>query len=302
VETIVIRKLLREPLVHFLLLGAIVFAIFHFTADRSDVQEGKIVVTSGKIEQLATGFSRTWHRPPTRQELDGLTDDYIREEVLYRQALAMGLDKDDTIVRRRMRQKLEFLTEEASAAALPTDQDLQSWLDQHPDKFRIEPAAAFSQIYFNPGRHGKPALPAASQALAQLGRAGGHSASAELGDATMLPREMALTGIDEVGRVFGNDFAGQVAQLQPGFWTGPLQSSYGWHLVRVSERTEGRSRPLSEVREAVRREWQAARSKEVVDSTYAKLRGKYTVVVEGPEVRAGAGLSSGGVANAAERP
>ena len=108
-----IRKLLREPLVHFLVLGAVVFAIFQFAADRSDVQEGKIVVTPGKIEQLVTGFSRTWRRPPTRQELDGLVEDYIRDEVLYREALAMGLDKDDTIVRRRMRQKLEFLTGDA---------------------------------------------------------------------------------------------------------------------------------------------------------------------------------------------
>ena len=108
---ILLRKLLREPLAHFLVLGALVFTMFQFAADRSDLQDGKIVVTRGKIEQLVTGFSRTWNRPPTRPELDGLVEDYIRDEVLYREALAMGLDKDDTIVRRRMRQKLEFLTE-----------------------------------------------------------------------------------------------------------------------------------------------------------------------------------------------
>ena len=150
-----IHKLLREPLVHFIALGALVFLLFHFNANRDEAPDGKIIVTPGKIEQLVTGFTRTWHRPPTRQELDGLVEDHIREEVLYREALAMGLDKDDTIVRRRMRQKLEFLTEQASTAALPTDQELQSWLDKHPNKFRVEPAIAFSQVYFNASRRGE---------------------------------------------------------------------------------------------------------------------------------------------------
>ena len=296
---ILLRKVLREPLAHFLVLGALVFAMFQFAADRSDVQEGKIVVTRGKIEQLVTGFSRTWNRPPTRPELDGLVEDYIRDEVLYREALAMGLDKDDTIVRRRMRQKLEFLTSDASAIVAPTEQDLQRWLDRNPDTFRVEPAIAFSQIYFNSGRPGEPALTAASKTLAQLGRMGEHSTTAELGDATMLPGEMTLSSVVEVGRVFGDDFARQVAQLSPGHWAGPVQSSYGWHLVRVSEHTEDGSRPLSEVREAVQREWQAARSREVVNSTYGKLRGKYTVVVEDAQPQADAKVQS---ANAAQRP
>lgn len=153
---ILLRKLLREPLAHFLVLGALVFAMFQFAADRSDVQDGKIVVTRGRIEQLVTGFSHTWNRPPTRPELDGLVEDYIRDEVLYREALAMGLDKDDTIVRRRMRQKLEFLTSDASAIVAPTEQDLQRWLNRNPDMFRVEPAVAFSQIYSIPAARVSP--------------------------------------------------------------------------------------------------------------------------------------------------
>jgi hypothetical protein len=201
-----------------------------------------------------------------------------------------------------MRQKLEFLTGDASVIVAPTDQDLQTWLNRNPDKFRVEPAVAFSQIYFQPDLHGENASAATSKALAQLGRSGEHSAAADLGDATMLPREMALSSVGEIGRVFGDDFARQVAQLQPGQWTGPVQSGYGWHLVRVTERTEGKARPLAEVQEAVKREWQAARSKEVVDSTYSKLRGKYLVVVEGSPPQGQATLPSGGVANAAQRP
>jgi len=297
-----IRKLLHEPLAHFLLLGALVFGLFQFAAGRSDSQEGRIVVTTGRLEQLVGGFSRTWHRPPTRQELDGLVEDYIRDEVLYREALAMGLDKDDTIVRRRMRQKLEFLTGDATAIVTPTDQDLQRWLDRNPDKFRVEPATAFSQIFFSPDRHGDPPLTAASKALAELDRAAGHGTSAKLGDATMLPPGMALSSVAEVGSVFGDDFARQVAQLEPGRWMGPVRSTYGWHLVRVSERSEGGTRPLSEVREAVRREWQTARSREVVDATYGKLRAKYAVVVEGPQPQVDARLPAGDMANATPRP
>jgi hypothetical protein len=297
-----IRKFLREPLVHFLALGAVVFLLFHFTFNRDQPQDGKIVVTPGKVEQLVTGFSRTWYRPPTQRELDGLVEDYIREEVLYREALAMGLDKDDTIVRRRMRQKLEFLTEDTTAAASPTDQDLQSWLDKHPDKFRVEPKMAFSQVYFNASRGGENASAAASKVLAQINSAGKSVAAVELGDTTMLPHELPLARVDEIASVFGDEFAQQIVQLETGRWAGPVQSGYGWHLVYVSERTEGTSRSLSEVREAVQREWLAARRKEIVDSTYSKLREKYVVVVEAPRPQADVASQSGNVANAAQRP
>jgi hypothetical protein len=275
---IAMRRILREPLLHFLVLGAALFAAFQLAGDRGEATPGKIVVTAGKIDHLVTGFTRTWRRPPTARELDVLVEDYLREEVFYREALLLGLDKDDTIVRRRMRQKLEFLAGDATSMVAPTDTELQAWLERNPDKFRVEPTRAFSQIYFAGGD--KPPV-AAARALEQLGRAAGDSRAAPLGDATMLPREMPPSAVDEIGRVFGNRFAGEVARLEPGRWSGPVQSGYGWHLVRVSESTEGGTRSLSEVREAVKREWQAARSREVVDAAYAALRGKYIISIEG---------------------
>jgi hypothetical protein len=268
-------------------------------ADRAQVADDKIFVTFGKIEQLVAGFTRTWHRPPTQQELDGLVDDYIREEVLYREALAMGLDKDDTIVRRRMRQKLEFLTEDATAVVSPTDQDLQTWLETHPDKFRGEPKWAFRQVYFSADRHAEGATAAASKALAKLNGSGKRTDASGVGDATLLPHELALSRRDEIASAFGDEFARQISQFEPEHWAGPVQSAYGWHLVYVSERTEGRSRPLSEVREAVRREWLAARRQEIVDSTYSRWREKYAVVVEGRPQPPDA--ASGNVANATQR-
>jgi hypothetical protein len=295
-------RFLREPLVHFLALGAIVFLLFNLNARRDAPQDGRIVVSPGKVEQLVIGFARTWHRPPSQQELDGLVEDYIREEVFYREALAMGLDKDDTIVRRRMRQKLEFLTDDVSAVAPPSDQELQGWLDRHPDKFRLEPAIAFSQIYFSSSRRGESASAAASSALAELGGAGKPTGALELGDATMLPHELPLSRPDEVASVFGDGFAQGLARMEPGRWSGPVQSAYGWHLVYVSERAEGRRRPLPEVRDAVQREWLAARRKEVVDATYKKLREKYAIVVEAARPKAEVAPRPGNGANAAQRP
>lgn len=296
-----LRKFLREPLVHFLALGTAIFLLFHFAPGRGGTDGGRIVVTGGKIDQLVTGFSRTWQRPPNQQELDALVEDHIREEVIYREALAMGLDKDDTIIRRRMRQKLEFLTEDASSAVPPTDQDLQSWLDAHPDEFQTEQRIAFSQVYFNPGRRGESASAAASNALAQLNGGGTRIAASALGDTTLLPRELQLSRIDEIASVFGGEFARDIAQLEPGRWVGPVQSSYGWHLVRVSERAEARSRPLADVRVAVQREWLVARRRDILDATYRKLRDKYAVTVEDARRQADAtprSLSS----NTAQRP
>lgn len=296
------RTFLREPLVHFLALGAIVFVLFGSGADRTTPPDARIVVDAARIEQLIAGFSRTWQRPPSQQERDALVEDTIREEVFYREALALGLDQDDTIVRRRMRQKLEFLTDDASIARRPTDQDLQSWLDAHPAHFRAGPAIAFSQVYFSPGRPGDSALLAASKALGRI-RANQPGIAASVGDTTMLPPEFPLSAIEEVAKVFGDKFAQQIAQLPVHQWAGPLQSGYGWHLVYVSERSEAAAKPLAEVREAVQRAWSEAEHRRIVESTYQQLRAKYAVVVETPRPPAQAAPQEwGSRARATPRP
>jgi hypothetical protein len=275
-----LKRLLREPLVHFLILGGVVFLLFNAAAKPDAPQDGRIVVTGGRIEQLAVAYARTWQRPPSAEELDGLIEDYVRDEVLYREALAMGLDKDDSVIRRRMRQKFEFLTEDVAAAAHPTDQDLQSWLDKHPEKFRLPPKLALRQVYVNATRRGAGATQEAQRLLALLDGAGKQVDASELGDTTMLPLELPLSSGDEIGRVFGEGFAKAVAGLEPGRWSGPVKSTYGLHLVYVSARVEGRPRPLAEVRDAVQREWLAARRQEVAEASYRALRAKYSIVVE----------------------
>ena len=275
-----VRKLFREPLVHFLLLGALLFLISSGKSGPSG--SGKIVVTRARIGQLATGFARTWQRPPTERELTGLVEDYIKEEVYVREAVATGLDRDDTIIRRRLRQKLEFLTEDALDAAAPSDEDLRAYLKAHPDSFRVEPRVAFRQVFLDSNRRGAAAQSDARALLARLSSAGAGADISVLGDSRMLPPVIELSSQSDVARVFGQDFATKVASLAPGGWTGPIESGYGLHLVQVTARVEGRLPELSEVRDAVEREWRAAQRKERSEALFRKLLARYKVVVEPP--------------------
>ena len=280
-------KLLHEPLVHFLLLGAILFGGFALVGDRGSARTGQIVVTPGHLEHLTVSFTRTWQRSPTAQELAGLLDDYIREEVLYREAVAMGLDRDDTIVRRRLRQKLEFLTEETAETAPPTEADLQVFLQQHLDTFRVEPRLAFQHVYLSRSRRGDAIDAEARQLLAQLTEGDAATDTAALGDPFLLPPAFALSSRSEIARLFGNEFATQLQHLEPGHWAGPIESGYGLHLVYIRARVDGRVPALAEVREAVQREWFAARRKAVNEQFYQRLRARYTVVVEQPQAASG---------------
>jgi hypothetical protein len=276
-------KLLREPLVHFLLLGAMLFGVFALLGDRGSARAGHIVVTAGHIEHLTVSFTRTWQRPPTSQELAGLVEDYIREEVLYREAVTMGLDRDDTIVRRRLRQKLEFLTEETAETAPPSDEELQTFLQQHADAFRVEPRLAFQHVYLSRERRGDTIDTVARELLAQLTTGAATTDTAALGDPFLLPHAFVLLSRHEITRLFGDAFATQLQHLELERWAGPIESAYGLHLVFIHERTDGRLPALAEVRQAVQREWLAARRKELNEQFYQHLRARYTVVVEQPQ-------------------
>lgn len=276
-----IRKILREPLPHFLVLGAALFALFSVAGNRSEPQDRRIVISSGRVDQAITIFSRTWQRPPTAEELHGLIEEEIRDEVLYREALAIGLEKDDVIVRRRLRQKFEFVADDAGIAP-PSDSDLQAWLDRNPERLRSDPKISFVQIYLNSSRRGDAARADADKIVAQLGKAGDSADISELGDATLLPREIPAATPEYVAGIFGDAFAQQLGKLEAGRWSGPVRSSYGLHIVYVRERVEGKPRALDEVRDDVRRAWLSERQREHAEETYRKLRDRYSIVVESP--------------------
>ncbi len=279
-------KLLREPLIHFLALGAGLFLLFALVGGSDDDLTNRITVSSGQIELLAEGFARTWQRPPTPQEISGLVDDHIREEVYYREAMAMGLDRNDTIVRRRMRQKLEFFTDDILAAVEPSDEELEAYLAENQERFRVAGRISFEHIYFNADRRGDAAAGDAERLRVRLDAGGGELDTAELGDGLPLPRKYSDAPADRVGSRFGSVFAEGLAALPVGEWAGPIESGFGLHLVFVRDRQPGRVPDFDEIRAVVEREWRAERRVEAKEAFYQGLRARYEVIVDEPNAAA----------------
>src|SRR5512141_166917 len=288
------KTVLREPLLHFLAIGAALFLFFQWRGG-SGSGSSRIVLTPGQIDHLAAGYARVWQRPPTEAELKGLVDDWVKEEIAVREAMAAGLDRDDTIVRRRLRQKLAFVVEDAASAVPPTDRELQAWLASHGDAFRVEPRLAFRQVTISREKRGASAEADARALLARLKAEGPKARIERLGDPTLLPQEMGPSPPPEIARIFGSDFAQALEKAPAGSWTGPVVSGFGLHLVLVTERLEGSAPDLAAVRPAVERELLAERRKRQLASLYESLLAKYTVVVEKREAgKAGGAKKEGG--------
>ena len=274
-----LKKLLREPLVHFLLLGTVLFAAHGALVKRDASEPEKIVVSQFRIDHLTEGFARTWLRAPTAEELEGLIRDYVREEVYYREAMAMGLDRDDTIIRRRLQQKLEFLSENITDPTPPTDEELRAFLQNHPDQFRSQRRFSFHQVYLSLERHRDSLAGDTGELLRQL-KSSNSSDTSGLGDPSLLEHRFANVEATEVAKQFGEKFASALNDLPLGEWQGPVESSYGIHLVFVDERTERRSPALEDVRDAVRRELLNVRRLESNKKFYDGLRKRYTINIE----------------------
>ncbi len=278
------KKSLREPLVHFLILGTLLFLVYRWTGGSVSAGSNQIVVTRGQIEDLAVGFARSWQRPASEAELKRLIDEHVKEEIAVREATAMGLDRDDTIIRRRLRQKLEFLTEDAVTSNPPTDAELQAWMTQHPDSFRTQPQVAFREVYLNSEHRRASAHADAEKLLARLRAAGPGANTDHLGDPTMLPAEQELAPLRDVASSFGEDFAQQLTRIEPGKWTGPVESSFGLHLVLVQKKVEPYLPKLADLRPTVEREFLAERRKAELQALYDRLSRKYSITLEKPEV------------------
>jgi hypothetical protein len=279
-----VKKFLREPLLHFLLLGAAIFLAYGLLPKQTADEPARIVVTRGEIASIILGFTRTWQRAPTHEELQDLIRDRVREEVYYREALALGLDKDDTIVRRRLRQKLEFLTEDTAAQVQPTEQELAAYLETHGERFRSQRRWSFSQVYLNPQKHGENLVEDAVRLRARLRQAGSNADTSVEGDFFLLGHDFTDLPASEVAKLFGETFAGELARLAPGEWLGPIGSGYGLHVVFVSDIREGGIPGLADVREAVIREWADTRRREANEKRYAEMLKGYLVVVEPAQV------------------
>jgi hypothetical protein len=268
-------RLLHEPLLHFLLLGGVLFVIFGRGGPEPPAGGTEIVVTTTDIQRIAAGFSATWQRPPSENELQGAINDYIREEVLYRTGLSLGLDKDDTIVRRRIRQKMDFFLEDTVGE--PDGSELRAFFDTNANKFRVEPRISFRQVFLSSKRSNPKAD--AEALLPQLVASGPNVEGG--GDPLLLPETFGLTALSQIDAQFGEGFASELSKVAPGHWAGPLRSAYGFHLVLVTAAQPSQLPPFEEVRNAVQREWFAARRAAVLDEEYQKLQANYHVRVEG---------------------
>lgn len=276
-----LTRIAREPLVHFLLIGVAIFALSaRFGDDQKSAPRDRIVVTEGRVQQLAQTFALTWQRPPTSQELRGLIDAHVQEEVYYREALKLGLDRDDVVIRRRMHQKMQFLAEPSEEALTASNTELEAYLVANRAKFRVEPQVAFEQIFINPDRSEKPVATRTEELLTRVNDAQSNADLSSFGDPTLLPRTMPLVSVSSVNRSFGQDFGERLAQLPLNIWSGPIKSPYGLHLVRLTGRREGYDPPLTEVRAAVEGEWRAAKRDAFRDAEYKRLRNEYEIILQ----------------------
>jgi parvulin-like peptidyl-prolyl isomerase len=207
----------------------------------------------------------------------GLVEDFVRNEIYYREALAIGLDRDDGVIRRRLRQKMEFIFEDISSRTVPTDEELLAHMKKHPDPYLVDPQIAFRHVYVNTDKRGKNADGDARQILAQLNQG---TDPDSVGDPLLLDAEIRLSPLWDIRKQFGEEFGRNLLELKSGKWEGPVRSGFGLHLVLVKKCVGGRLPELKEVREMVKRDWTFDRQNEVKDAAYAKIRERYTVVVE----------------------
>src|SRR5262245_16981900 len=279
------KRLLREPLVHFLLIGGLLFAIHGLTSAGSATPAAsrEIRLSYDELGQLVLLFKSQWRREPMAEEFNRLVDEKVQGEILYREALAMGLDKNDEIVKRRMAQKMQFLAEDVAAAREPTSAQLRAWYEKNSASFAQPLRVSFRHVYFSPDRRGARAREDAAQALAKLaGQPGDAKLAASRADPFMFQDHYGDRAPDFLGKEFGPQFARAVATLPPASWQGPVESGFGWHLVFVDTVTSGRVPAFEEIEADVRTAWLGEQKALAWRKAYEEMRARYTVLVPAP--------------------
>lgn len=286
-----IKRLLSEPLLHFVLIGAALFGLYALVPGGPPATPAakEIRLSLPELNQLIVLFQAQWKRPPTPQELQQLVENKVQQEVLYREALAMGLDKDDEIVKRRMAQKMQFLAEDVAAAREPSRDELQRWFESRPALFAQPPRLGLRHLYFSTDRRGARARDDALAALARLaGQPQDTALAASLADPFMFQDHYRDRTPEFLAKEFGPGFARAVSTLAPGAWSGPVQSGFGWHLVYVDTVVPGRVPAFEEIEAEVQQAWLAEQKAQASSKAYQDLRAKYRVLLPVPKDEAAA--------------
>lgn len=277
-----IGRWLREPLLQFLLVGVLLFVVWRAVSPESYARSptNRIVLTDDDLKQLTTTWVMAGRAPPSPQQMQRLVDDKVREEVLYREALALGLDKDDTIVKRQLARKMEFLAEDVSKLGEPKPGELKAWFEKNGERFALPPRVSFRHVYFSPDRRGAMVRADAKRALSQLaGKPMDAAGIAAVGDPFMFQQFYGDRPFDEIARQFGPSFARALVQLTPGGWAGPIESGYGWHVVFSESLTPQRIPDYEEIESDVKAAWVEERREEVRARMFQAMRARYEVVL-----------------------
>jgi len=273
------KRLLREPLLHFLALGAVLFALNAWRETKRPPEKAAagIDVTAAVIDRLRAGYERQFGQAPDSAALRGLVTAHIREEVLCREALALGLDRDDGIVRQRLAQKMEFLTDDLVGAVEPPEATLQSYFATNATRYARPARISFRHVYFSSEKRGAGAEAAASDARAALAKGADEES---LGDAFLHGFEFDLHQPEGLSALFGPEFVARLETLPAGGWQGPVASSYGWHLVRVGQRAEPEQVTLAQARSAVLRDFQEEQRRTANREIFERLKQRYQITVD----------------------
>ncbi len=275
-------QLAKEPLIQFLLIGACIYGAYAlYGAPDEDTSDRTITVDAARIEGFISGWQSRFNRPPTERELDGMISQFVREDIFYREAVAMGLDKDDTITRRRMAQKLEFLTKDIARLKEPIEGELEQYFEENKVMYRQPDLITFSHVFLDPDVRDERTLDDAAVLLAELQSAGEPDAEMlDVGDRFMLQSYYPEKSELDVRRQLGSGFAASVMQLEPGQWHGPVLSGYGVHLVYVYDFQAAPAPVFDEVRDSVLDNWTVAQQEQFNEQYFESLKGRYDIVIE----------------------
>lgn len=276
-----ITKTVRSPLLHFLVIGAAIYVAYAALSPEAATESPDTIrVSTGDIAWMEDSWQSRWNRPPTPEERQGLIDAHVRETALYREALAMGLDQNDVIIRRRLAQKLEFLFQDLADAVPVTGEELETHFAENRDRYQDPEVMTFMHVFVDPDRRGDQTLVDAEAMLAELAALEDPAEADDFGDPFMLQAYYPERSEAEVGKLFGREFARSAFELEPGAWHGPVLSGYGVHLVYVHGRDQSPPPEFEAVRDSVQQDLQDERRQKFNDDFVAGLLGRYEVIIE----------------------
>lgn len=283
-----LRKLAGEPLVHFLLIGAGIYAVYGaLSTGEADNDERTVTVAAGEIQALTDQWIRSMSRPPTEDELDSIIQRHVRVQILYREALAMGMDKGDVVIERRLAQKVEMLAQGLMTPEEPSEEELIAWYAENSDRFKRPDLYTITQIFFDPDKRGAATLDDARAAIDKLNALDRLPPDfSDYGDRLMLESYYANVSTLELSKLFGMTFAKQIVELELGVWQGPVLSGYGAHVVQVSDEVLVPLPAIDDVKQQITEEWMARQVNNLSERFIEKLISRYEVIIEEADVQA----------------